>query len=100
MKRVLFLAAAILCISGISYADVLKGTIEKTDVEAHKITVSGKIIDVSKATVFTENDMKVTKIIIMRDLRDHLREEAVCYGSPGKDGIFEAYKVKVLEGHK
>jgi len=100
MKKILFLVLLALCMSGISYADVLKGTIEKTDVKAHKITVNGKIVDVSKATVFTENDMKVTKIIIMRDLRDHLREEAVCYGSMGKEDTFEAYKVKVLEGHK
>ena len=100
MKKILFLTLFALCVSGVAYADILKGTIEKTDVQAHKITVNGKTVDVSKAMVFTENDMKITKVIIMRDLRDHLREEAVCHGSMNKDGVFEAYKVKVLEGHK
>jgi hypothetical protein len=100
MKKILFLALFALCVSGVSYADVLKGTIEQTDVKAHKITVNGNIVDVSKATVFTDNDMQITKVIIMRDLRDHLREQAVCYGSVNKDGVFEAYKVKVLEGHR
>lgn len=100
MKKILFLVLFTLCVNSVSYADVIKGTIEKTDVKAHKITVNGKIVDVSNASVFTENDMKVTKVIIMRDLRDHLREEVVCYGSMGKEDTFEAYKVRVLEGHK
>lgn len=100
MKKILFLFLIILCIAGVSYADVIKGTIEKTDVKAHKITVNGNVIDVSKATVFTQNEMNTTKNIIMRDLKDHVREEAVCYGSMDKEGVFVAYKVKVLEGHR
>lgn len=100
MKKILFLSLIILCISGVSYADVIKGAIEKTDVKAHKITVNGTVIDVSKATVFTQNEMNTTKNIIMRDLKDHVREKAVCYGSMDKEGVFVAYKVKVLEGHR
>lgn len=83
-----------------SNADTIKGTIEKVDIKEYRIVVNGNNVDISKATVFTENDMKVTKNIIIRDLKDHKREAAVCYGSFNKENIFIAYKVKVLEGHK
>lgn len=100
MKFIVSFVLIILCLSSICYADTIKGVIEKVDIKAYEIIVNGKRIDVSSATIFTENDMNVTKDIIIRDLKDHKGETAVCYGSVNKDGIFNAYKVRVFEGHK
>jgi hypothetical protein len=86
--------------AGSCYAGVVKGTIEKVFIKEYYIIVNGNKVDVSKATIFTENDMNVTKNIIIRDLKDHEGEVAVCYGSPDKEKTFMAYKVRVLEGHK
>ena len=90
----------ILSVCGYCHADTVKGDIEKVDIKAYEIVVNGTIVNVSRATIFTENDMKVTKNVIIRDLKDHRGEFAVCYGSVGKDKIFRAYKVRVMEGHK
>lgn len=100
MKKVLLPAIALFFASSICYADVIKGTMEKVDIKTYEITVNGLKVSVAKATVFTENDMKVTKNVIVRDLKDHAGEAVVCYGSVDKNNIFEAYKVRVLEGHR
>lgn len=100
MKKIIFLGLIILCVAGSCYADVVKGIIEKVDLRAYQIVVNGNIVDVSRAIVFSDNDMNVTKTIIIRDLKDHKGEKAVCYGSVGKENIFIAYKVKVIEGHR
>ena len=99
MKIIVFILV-IISIAGTCYADTIKGTIEKVDIKVYEIIVGQKRVDVSKATVFTENDMGVVKNIIIRDLKDHKGETAICYGSPGKEDIFIAYKVRVSEGHK
>ena len=82
------------------FADVIKGAIEKVDLKTYEITVGGKVVNVSKATIFTVNDMGTTKNVIIRDIKDHRGETVVCYGSAGKDNIMDAYKVKVVEGHR
>lgn len=82
------------------YADTVKGTIEKVNIKEYYIMVNGNKVNVAKATVFTENDMNVAKNVIIRDLKDHKGETAVCYGSFDKDNTLVAYKVRVLEGHK
>lgn len=92
---------SLLLLGSLCHADTIKGKIDKVDIKTYEIYVGGNVINVSKATIFTENDMKVTKNIIVRDLKDHRGEAAVCYGSVNdKDNIFHAYKVKILEGHK
>ena len=98
--KILFFILVIICISNICYADTIKGSIDKVDIRNYKIIVNGNMIDVSKALVFTQNEMNVTKAVIIRDLKDHKGEEAVCYGSIGKDNVFNAYKVKILERHR
>lgn len=100
MMRKIIIILIILSVTSTCYADSIKGTIEKVDIKAYELTVDGKKVNVSKAMVFTENDMGVVKTIIIRDLKDHKGETAVCYGSPGKEDIFVAYKVRVSEGHK
>ena len=100
MRKILLLTLTALFACSACYADTIKGIIEKVDIKAYELTVSGKKVDVSKALVFTENDMKTTKNVIIRDLKDHRGEKAVCYGSINKEGVFSAYKVKVLEGHR
>lgn len=101
MKRVLsLLAAAIIFICPVCFADVLKGHIEKVNIKNYEIVVNGERVNVSKATIFTENDLNVVKNVITRDLKDHEGKKVICYGSIGKDNIFEAYKVKVIEEHK
>lgn len=100
MKKTILLILIMICVAGNCYADVVKGVIEKVNIKEYYIIVDGTRVNISKAMVFTENDMKVTKNIIIRDIKDHEREAAVCYGSFGKDNIFTAYKVRVLEGHK
>ncbi|MCX5666109.1 MAG: hypothetical protein NT036_03560, partial [Candidatus Omnitrophica bacterium] len=89
-----------LCTVGNCYADTIKGAIEKVDLKEYYIIVNGNKVDVSKATIFTENDMNVTKNIIVRDLKDHKGESAACYGSLGKENVFVAYRVRIREGHK
>jgi hypothetical protein len=100
MRRILFLVLIVLFTGSACYADIIKGTIEKVDLKIYELTVSGKKIDVSKATVFTENGMNTTKNVIIRDLKDHVGETAFCYGSINKEGVFSAYKVRVMEGHR
>lgn len=100
MKKAILFILIILCAAGNCYADTVKGTIEKVVVKESYIIVNGNKLDVSKATIFTENDMNVVKNVIMRDLKDHKGEAAVCYGSFGKENTLVAYKVRVLEGHK
>jgi hypothetical protein len=100
LNRVLLTAMALLLFSGTCLADTITGPIDKIDIKNYEITVSGKKVNVSTATVFTVNDMGVTKPVIIRDLKDHMGEVAVCYGSFNKDQVMEAYKVKVREGHR
>jgi hypothetical protein len=100
MKRVILVILVILCVAGNCYADTVKGTIEKVVIKEYYIIVNGSKVDVSKATIFTENDMNVVKNVIVRDLKDHKGENAVCYGSFNKENTLIAYKVRVLEGHK
>ena len=100
MKKAILFILIILCVAGNCYADTVKGTIEKVDIKEYYIIVNGNKVDVSKATIFTENDMNVVKNVIIRDLKDHKGETAVCYGSFGKEKTLIAYKVRVLEGHK
>jgi hypothetical protein len=100
MRKIALAAALVLFACSAASADGVKGTIENVNIKAYFITVNGRIVDVSKATVFTQNDMGVTKTIIIRDLKDHKGEYAVCYGSLDKDNVFSAYKVKVVEGHR
>lgn len=99
MKIAIFILIA-LCICTALYADTIKGSMDKVDIKKYEITVAGKKIGIAKATVFTQNDMNVTKNVIIRDLKDHEGETAICYGFPNKEGGFDAYKVKVLEGHR
>ena len=100
MKKAILLILIILCAAGSCYADMVRGTIEKVNIKEYYIIVNGNKVDVSKATVSTENDMNVVKNVIIRDLKDHKGEIAVCYGSFGKENTLIAYKVRVLEGHK
>lgn len=94
------LAAVFFFTLSVCFADVVKGTIEKVNIKSYEITVSGTIVKVSKASVFTHNDLGLVKNVIIRDINDHLGQSAVCYGDNNKEGIFEAYKVKIVEGHK
>ena len=100
MKKAVLFILIILCVASNCHADTVKGTIEKVIVKGYYIIVSGNKVDVSKATISTENDMNVVKNVIIRDLKDHKGETAVCYGSFGKENTLIAYKVRVLEGHK
>lgn len=100
MRKILFLALIMLFVYSACYADIIKGIIEKVDLKTYELTVSGKIVEVSKASIFTVNDMSTTKAVIIRDLKDHLGEKAVCYGAINKEGVFSAYKVKIAEGHR
>ncbi len=100
MKKTILFILIILCMASSCYADTVKGTIEKVVIKEYYIIVNGNKVDVSKATIFTENDMNVIKNVIIRDLKDHEGETAVCYGSFGKEKILIAYKVRVMEGHK
>lgn len=100
MKKTVLFILLILCMAGSSYADTIKGTIEKVDIKEYCIVVNGNKVDVSKATIFTENGMNVVKNVIIRDLKDHRGETAVCYGFPGKENSLIAYKVRVFEGHR
>lgn len=100
MKKAILFILLILCVAGDSYADTVKGTIEKVVLKEYYIIVNGNKVNISKAMVFTENDMNVVKNVIIRDLKDHKRETAVCYGSFDKENTLIAYKVRVLEGHK
>ena len=100
MKKAILFLLIVLCVAGNCYADTVKGTIEKVVIKEYCIVVNGNKVDVSKATIFTENDMNVVKNVIIRDLKDHKGETAVCYGSVGKDNALIAYRVRVLEGHK
>lgn len=100
MKRAILFILIILCAAGNCYADTIKGKIEKVDIKEYYIIVNGNKVNVSRAMVFTQNDMNVVKTVIIRDLKDHEGQTAVCYGSFGKEGTLNAYKVRVLEGHK
>lgn len=100
MPKVLLILLIVVFISTACYAHTIKGSIEKVDIKSYEIIIDGKRISVSKALVFTQNDMNVTKTVIIRDLKEHKGETAICYGSIGSDNIFNAYKVRVLEGHK
>ena len=101
MMRIMALSFfIILCICVHCCADTIKGNIEKVDIKTYEIVVNGNTVNVSKATIFTENEMKIIKNVIVRDLKDHRGEAAVCYGSVEKDNIFHAYKVRVMEEHK
>jgi hypothetical protein len=100
MQRILSLILILLFVCSACYADIIKGIIEKVDLTTYELTVSGKKVEVSKASIFTENSMNTTKSIIIRDLKDHSGETAVCYGSINKEGAFSAYKVRVIEGHR
>jgi hypothetical protein len=100
-KAILFILVVLcVCVAGACYADTIKGTIDKVNIKEYYIIVKGNKINVSKATIFTENDMNVTKNVIVRDLKDHERETAVCYGSFDKDNTLIAYKVKIMEGRR
>ncbi|MCX5667060.1 MAG: hypothetical protein NTY34_01955 [Candidatus Omnitrophica bacterium] len=100
MKKAILFILIIICVASNCCADTIKGTIEKVDIKEYYIIVDGNKVDVSKATIFTENDMNVVKNVIVRDLKDHKGETAVCYGSFDKENALIAYKVRVLEGHK
>ncbi len=100
MKRTILFILIMICVASNCYADTVRGTIEKVVIKEYYIIVNGDKVDVSKATIFTENDMNVVKNVIIRDLKDHKGETAVCYGSFGKENTLIAYKVRVLEGHK
>lgn len=100
MKKAILFILIMVCVAVNCYADTVKGTIEKVVIKEYYIIVNGNKVDVSRATVSTENDMNVTKNIIIRDLKDHKGEKAVCYGSFNKDNVLIAYKVRVFEGHK
>lgn len=100
MQRISLLILIVIFICSACYADTIKGTIEKVDLKTYELTVSGKKVEVSKALIFTENSMNTTKGIIIRDLKDHKGETAVCYGSINKEGVFSAYKVRVIEDHR
>jgi hypothetical protein len=82
------------------YAETVKGTIEKVNIKEYIIIVNGTKVNISKATVSTENNMNVIKNIIMRDVKDHNGQRAVCFGSFDKNDIFVAYKVRIQEDHK
>lgn len=100
MKKILLFVSIILLMCGSCYADVIKGDIEKVNIKDYEMIVNGERVKMPKAIVFTENDMGVGKTIIIRDLKDHVGEKAICYGSMGKDGVFNAYRIKVIEGHR
>ena len=100
LKKAILFILIILCVAGSCYADTVRGTIEKVVIKEYYIIVNGNKVNVHKAMVFTENDMKVVKSVIIRDLKDHVGETAVCYGSFEKDNSLTAYKVRVLEGHR
>jgi hypothetical protein len=100
MKKAILFILIILCAAGSSYADTVKGTIDKVVIKEYYIIVSGNKVDVSKASIFTDNDMNVTKSVLVRDLKDHGGEKAVCYGSLDKENTLVAYKVRIMEGHK
>lgn len=97
MSLIVLTALLFICVC---YADTVKGKIDKVDIKAYEIIVNGQKVNVARADVFTENDMNTTKTIIIRDLKDHKGETAICYGSTDKSGIFTAYKVRVIEGHR
>ena len=99
MRKILFIFLAMIFINSVCYASTIKGIMEKVDLKKYEIAVGGKIVDVSKADIFTENDMHVTKTVIIRDLKDNLGSNVICYGSVGKENVFNAYKVRVFEGH-
>ena len=98
--KTLVLVLLALFLAGTCLADIIKGSIDKVDIKNYELTVGGRKVGISKATVFTVNDIGVTKVVITRDLKDHQGEDAVCYGSFDKDGVMDAYKVRVKEGHK
>lgn len=100
MKTLISLILIVILVGSVCYADSVRGTIEKVDLKKQEIVVGGTNVDILKATIFTENDMGVTKNIITRDIKDHKGEYAVCYGSLNKNNIFSAYKVKIREGHR
>ena len=100
MRSMTLAILAILFVCGSCYADSIKGKIEKVEIKSYEMVVNGNLINISKAMVFTENDLKVTKSVIIRDVKDHVGEVAICYGSVGKDNVFRAYKVRIMEGHK
>lgn len=102
MRKIALFILIILGICGPCYADVVKGDIEKVNIKVYEIIVNGKRVNVSKAIVFTENESNITKTVIIRDLKDHIGERAVCYGSmdTDKEDVFNAYRVKVIEGHR
>jgi hypothetical protein len=100
MRKIIPFLLVIPCVAGSCYADTVKGTIEKVIIKEYYLIVNGNKVDVSKATIFTENDMGVVKNVIVRDLKDHEGETAVCYGSVNKDNTLIAYRVRVIEGHR
>jgi hypothetical protein len=100
MNRAILITLIAICVAVSCYADSIKGNIEKVNIKEYYIIVDGNKVNVSKATIFTENDMKVVKNVIIRDLKDHEGQAAICYGSFDKDNVLVAYKVRVLEGHR
>jgi hypothetical protein len=100
IRVAVFIALSVFLFNSECLAYTVKGTIEKVDIKNYEMTVDGKKVNILKATVFTVNDLGVSKDIIVRDLKDHKGESAVCYGSFNKDGVLEAYRIKVKEGHK
>jgi len=100
MRKLLSFALIAFFLGGVCYADTVNGIIDKVDMKKYEIIVNGTIVNVSKALVFTENDMGITKTVNIRDLKDHKGEKAVCYGSVNRENVFSAYKVKVNEGHR
>lgn len=100
MKLSALLLIAMICLCSSCYADTVKGDIDKVNIKTYEIVVNGSTVNIAKATVFTENDMGITKNVIIRDVKDHRGERAVCYGSVEKDNVFHAYRVKIIEGHK
>jgi hypothetical protein len=98
--KVFALSLAILLAASFCFADTVKGVIEKVDIKNYEMTVSGKKVKILTATVYTDNEVNLTKNVIVRDLKDHIGEKAVCYGSFDKEGVLDAYKVRVKEGHK
>ena len=61
MKKAILFTLIVLCVAGNCCADTVKGTIEKVVIKEYYIIVNGNKVDVSKATIFTENDMNVVK---------------------------------------
>ena len=100
MKKIIAIILFSLFTSSACYAEIVKGTIERVNIKVYQVIVGGRVVNVSKAMVFTENDMGTTKSIIIRDIKDHIGEKAICYGTEGKDNTLDAYKVRITEGHK